>query len=123
MNGDIVEYAKRYTEFLKTDMTEQQETELMAARNDLIKRGKQTLVTAVEVCATYGQFVGSVILTDFINRTKWLLVDTNDERLAEWEINNPMQTNTIDNSHSIENLTIAIITYFTYEYLKEVEKC
>lgn len=116
----IKDYGKMYAEFLSIDIGSQKEAEMMSVRNDLIKRGRQAQVTAVELCVCYSQYGGSVFLKDFIDRTKWVLVDTTEERVKEWKKNNPMRLYTTDNSHCIENLTMAMLTYYTYQYLKEV---
>ena len=114
----IKDYGKMYTDFITKDVSQQKEAELMAMRNDFIKRGKEALVIAIEKCVEYGNYGGSLILKDFINRSKWLLVDPSENKINEWINNNPMELHARDNKHSIENLTITMLTKYVYEYLE-----
>ena len=117
---DIKEYGRSYANFIANDIGKSEEDELMFFRNELIKENKKPLVVAVEKCIEYGNFGGSVILKDFINRSKWLLVDTTEDKINEWIDNNPMELHARDNKHSIENLTIAMLTNYIYEYLETI---
>jgi len=117
---DIIEYGKSYANFIASDVSKEAEDDLMFFRDDLISEGKETLVVAVEKCITYDAFGGSVILKDFINRSKWLLVDTTTDNIAKWEDDNPMELHARDNRHCLENLTMAILTNSIYEYLESV---
>ena len=116
----IIEYGKLYTQFLKQDIPTDKEAELMAARTDFVKRGQETLIVAIEKCVEYDNFNDSLILKDFIAKTKWLLVEPNHKKLTEWLKSNPQEVNTRDNQHCLENLVIANMTKFTCDYIDTV---
>lgn len=118
---DIKEYGKSYANFIENDIGKEAEDDLMFFRDEFIKDGKEILVIAIEKCVEYNNFGGSIILKDFINRSKWLLVDTTDDNISKWADNNPMELHARDNKHSLENLTIAMLTKYVYEYLENVD--
>ena len=119
---NIKEYGKKYAEFVSKDIGKKKEAELMTMRTEFGKRGKQSLVIAIEKCVDYDKFGGSVLLMDFIKRTKWLLVDATEENINNWNDNNPMDLNARDNTHVLENLTIAMLTIYAYDYLDILKK-
>lgn len=120
INEYVSTYGKKYAEFLSEEKTTQEETELMAMRDDLIKRQGLELVVAIEKCCDYDNFGGSVMLKDYIAKTKWVLVDPSLDRIKEWELANPMELYARDNKHCIENLTAAMLTLYTYKYIEQL---
>ena len=116
----IIEYGKLYTQFLKQDIPLDKESELMVARIDFVKRGKEALIVAIEKSIEYGNFTNSVLLKDFIARTKWLLIEPDLKKWNDWVNNIPSELYARDNKHCFENAISAVLTLYVCEYINSV---
>ena len=113
MSSKILTYAKLYKRWKTTEDVD--ETLIEAMRDELTRQGEYKRLVAVEKTVDYES---SGRLKEFVDSAKRLLIDTTHENLLEFERLNPMDIK----KSSLENWTAAMIVYFVYDYLTEVER-
>ena len=122
----ILDYGKRYKDFIKGKCDDSQESEMMGMRTHFIDTGQLPLVTIIEKLIEYENFGGSQELLNFIKLTKNFIVAVEKEHwklykyAREWEKRNPLDEYRENNKKTIENLTMALLTKYTYDYLMSI---